>query len=123
MTDIAVAALDSGAVLLFPGNGNGTFQLPASFAVPGSAKDLVAADLNGDGNLDLAVTAHYTYQIAMLLGNGAGQFQLGGIFDPGGLPSAFIVTDFNGDGKPDFAILDQVDGEAGFVSIMLNTSN
>lgn len=123
MADLAVAALATGSVQVFQGNGNGTFQLPTSFPVPGGANRLVAADFNGDGNLDLGITARYNYQFTVLLGNGGGQFQLGGIFDPGGLPSAFIVTDFNADGKPDLAIIDQADGEAGYVSIMLNTSN
>jgi hypothetical protein len=123
MTDLAVAATGEGGVEVFLGNGNGTFQPPVSFAVPGNAVDLVAEDFDGDGKLDLAVTARYKYEVIVLLGGGNGQFQVGGVFDAGGLPAGVSSADFRGDGKLDLAIFNQAPGEAGFVSIALNTSN
>jgi hypothetical protein len=63
------------AVLL--GNGNGTFQAPAYYGVlntVGPVK-IAAGDINGDGNLDLAVADYGSNNVSTLLGNGNGTFQ------------------------------------------------
>jgi hypothetical protein len=43
------------AVQVLTNAGDATFGAPASFAVPGQPVSITTADLNGDGNLDLAV--------------------------------------------------------------------
>ena len=54
--------------------GTGTFQDEARFSTGASSESLVAADLNGDGRLDLAVTG-VSAQVTVLLGRGDGTFQ------------------------------------------------
>jgi hypothetical protein len=56
--DLAVGSLDydcSGKVSVLLGNGDGTFQSPVTYTSGGRSSGIVAADLNGDGKLDLAV--------------------------------------------------------------------
>jgi hypothetical protein len=67
-------------LILFQGNGDGSFQAPVSFAdgIPidaFTAGGLSAADLNGDGNLDLIVADSAHGRANILLGNGDGTFQ------------------------------------------------
>jgi hypothetical protein len=85
------------------GNGNGTFQPRDSNLNPNPVVRLLAADFNGDGNLDLAVTNDLGASgdsNSILVGNGDGTFQ-----SPIPLPSwaLTISADFNGDGKTDLA--------------------
>lgn len=69
---------------------------------PVSATSVVAADVNGDGNLDLIAAAPTTATV--LLGNGDGTFQSGVAYPVGG--SQAFVDDFNADGKLDLAVSD-----------------
>jgi hypothetical protein len=58
----------------------------------------VAADVNGDGKLDLVTSG-----VSVLLGNGDGTFTNGGGVTAGGNGGPISVADFNGDGKLDIA--------------------
>jgi hypothetical protein len=108
-------------VTVLLGNGNGTFTtgtaltLPDPFAVPPtdfSPPAIAAADLNGDGKLDLVVTDAGDGVVDVLLNNGDGTF--GGpasfsSFNANGAPDSVAVADFNGDGKPDLVTTNQGD--------------
>ena len=67
-------ATTNGTVLIYPGNGDGTFAAPTSVALPANANSLQAGDLNGDGKLDLVALIPSTNQVAVLMGNGDGTF-------------------------------------------------
>jgi hypothetical protein len=92
------------------GNGDGTFQAPAYYAVNNGTTP-VLVDLNGDGYLDIASpvvvgAAQATPQVAVLLNNGSsgpGVFASPTLYAlPTGASGLGIVAgDFNGDGKPD----------------------
>jgi hypothetical protein len=63
--------------------------------------NILSADLNGDGNLDL-VASNGSNGIAVLLGNGNGTFQSPQTFPTGGVfPESIALGDFNNDGKVD----------------------
>ncbi len=114
--DVAVA---NGGTTKFPqsgvsvslGNGDGTFTQAAGSpsSLGQSLYAIVAADFNGDGKLDLAVTDFAANVVYILLGNGDGTFQ-GPITIPvGNGPEAIVAGDFNNDGKLDLAIANASD--------------
>jgi hypothetical protein len=85
----------NGPVSILLGNGDGTFRAGKSY--PTILGSLVAADLNGDGRLDLLTSGG-----SILLGRGDGTFETGRSFGPAVYSVA--VGDFNGDGRLDLAV-------------------
>jgi hypothetical protein len=131
---------NSTSVLL--GNGDGTFQLNASYAAGSSNFDelegpslstVSLADTNGDGKLDVLVTNSCSGAdfdcgsgaINVLLGYGDGTLQAGIIYSAPGSANGLATGDVNGDGKPDLVIANEcnTDCSAGTVSILLNNGD
>ena len=94
------------------GNGDGTFTLasgsPTSLGQSLSA--IVAADFNGDGKLDLAVTDAVGNSVIVQFGNGDGTFGAPTTIPVGKSPYAIVPGDFNNDGKLDLAVANYADG-------------
>lgn len=113
--DIAIADQGSGEVWVSLGKGDGTFGSPVAYGARfGASFAVAAADMNGDGKVDLV-----TDGVSVLIGNGNGTFQDS---DDGFAigPSAYNVDigDFNGDGIPDVALL-----SAGHIAVLLGNGN
>jgi FG-GAP-like repeat/Cep192 domain 4 len=101
---LIAADSNDGSVSVLLGNGNGTFQPPASYDV-GSAPNWVAVgDFNRDGKLDLAVVNQNSFNVSVLLGKGDGTFQAAVEYAVGMFPLSVTVGDFNGDGNLDLAV-------------------
>lgn len=106
--DLAVVKQDNtgGNLLVFQGNEDGDFQPFGVFDAPLTLSALIAADLDLDGDLDLAFTSQIDSVIAVQFNDGNGQFDsppdvTGGIFDTRQGPISLSVSDLNGDGVPD----------------------
>jgi hypothetical protein len=92
-------------ITVFRGKGDGTFQPPQSFAAGAGLQSVNAADVNGDGVLDLVVTDGADVGgLSALLGNGDGSFGLPITTAVGPRLTALAVADFNADGRPDAAV-------------------
>jgi hypothetical protein len=106
------------------GQDNGTFSSSGPCSSLGGIYpgNMVSADLNRDGKLDLAVAAfeNYSGNLVVLLGNGDGTFQTSSIY-PTDQGSIWLVAgDFNGDGFPDLAV---TNANGDDVSVLLNKGN
>jgi hypothetical protein len=112
-----------GAVTIFLGNGDGTFQTGVNLAQGSEADQLAVADFNGDGVPDLAIAYHWSRTMTILPGNGDGTFDTPIVTSSNTpLSSGFIATaDFNGDGVPDLAIPNQ--DVSGTVAVVLTEPN
>jgi hypothetical protein len=61
------------------------------------------ADLNADGQPDLATANASSGDVSVLLGRGDGTFQEQRRFAVGDDPGSLVVADLNADGRPDLA--------------------
>ncbi|MCA1615765.1 MAG: FG-GAP-like repeat-containing protein, partial [Acidobacteria bacterium] len=102
--DLAITERRNGSVLIYLGNGDGTFAPGTHTAAFGSQPTYVkAADFNNDGRADLAVAYTNTRNFAVLLGDGAGGFTRSSGFSlfANSVSEDFAVGDLNNDGKLD----------------------
>lgn len=106
--DVAALELEdsrfTGTVLINLGVPNELFS--ASYPVGLAADEMLTADFNHDGNLDLAVANAGTNTVSILLGNGDGTFRPANDVVIGGHPKAIAAADFTRDGFADLAVID-----------------
>ena len=94
---------------IYFGKGDGTFELPQIIPLTKGQTPvyLAAADLRGNGKLDLIVAEADTTTIGVLLGNGDGTFGFEQVYSLPQPPSALTIGDFNKDGKLDIVAVMQ----------------
>jgi hypothetical protein len=126
--DVVTDSWPESRLILVPGNGDGTFELPgrklAVARVP--IHNLRLADMNGDGRADLVTPAHEHRAVTVLLSDGSGGFgpAYGSPFPSFGGFSYVAVADLDRDGDADVAELHRSDRFTPFkvdaLSILLN---
>ncbi len=122
--DLAVANGGfGGGVTILKNTGAGNFNQPSSSPeqAGNNPTSLTAADLDGDGDQDLAVGNSGSNDVTILKNSGLGNF-----FEPGsspeaasGGPSAVVAADLDGDGDQDLAVANVA--SPGLVTILKNT--
>jgi hypothetical protein len=117
--DLAIANGEGIGISVMLGNGDGTFRKAVDYPVEFPVY-VTAADLNGDGKMDLIVAKSLLVSsgITIFMGNGDGTFQPGTFYPVGRDGEYVAVADFNSDGKPDLAI---ADNRFDYVFVLLNT--
>ena len=102
-------ALTGPSIMVLFGGGNGTFRGPPISLVSGLPSNnsynysQVAADFDGDGNLDLVV--QIADRVNVLKGIGDGTFRQTFQYIPAsGYPTHIAAADLNHDGKPDIVV-------------------
>lgn len=88
-----------------------------SSTVASSPRDLIAADFNGDGFMDIAVVNYVSDTVSVLLGRGDGTLMTRVNYALGDGPIALVAGDFDRDGDVDLAIANQLSNS---VTIMAN---
>ncbi len=101
--DVAVGVAGNnggGQIDIYLGKGDGKFSGPVRTNSATPVAELLAADFNRDGKLDLAV-GDGLGNITIFLNTGGGHLEQSQVFDS---YDALAAADFNGDGKPDLIV-------------------
>src|SRR4029077_4954484 len=94
--------------------GDGTFQAQRTCDT-GAFYSVAAADVNGDGKIDLISPTYFG--VSVVLGNGDGTFQAPRTFQTYQPSESVAVADINADGIPDLLVGDST------LSVLLGTGN
>lgn len=125
--DLAVTNSADNTLQIFLGNSLGAFTNGVTYNTGVTPVYVASADLDLDGNLDLAVadsgaatsTNSVGNSISIFLGNGDGTFiKPGGTrmdFAAGTTPTSFVISDFNDDGVPDLIVTASGDNAVGLL--------
>src|SRR5688572_7177321 len=97
-----------------------SFSPAASYAAAAEPREVIAADFNNDGRIDLVVANPTADSVNALLGNGDGTFQSPLPSAAGVNPRSIAVGDFNADGKLDLAA---VSGFGSGVDVMMGNGD
>jgi hypothetical protein len=106
---------------LYLNNGDGTFEESGDYVLPIGPSSIIAADLDGDGDRDLAV-ASQDNSVTVLLNDGSANFQRQAPFDygTGWFPLWLTGADFDGDGDVDLVTSNDYTDD---ITILFNLTN
>jgi VCBS repeat protein/FG-GAP repeat protein len=104
--DLAVANADANSISILIGKGDGTFARTRDLTRPElrNPRSVRAADMTGDGLLDIVASGYLSNSIVVWPGDGTGAFAAPGSFvGYATQPQGIAVADFNHDGHMDVA--------------------
>lgn len=111
---------DPGRLVLLINNGEGTFADPMFLAAGRSPIGIAAADLDGDGDVDLVVANNMSDDLSVLRNRGDGSFDPPETVPAGDGPSFVLTADLDADGDPDVAV---ANASSNTVSILINSGH
>jgi len=120
--DLVAANPDLKGISVLLNRGDGSFGAPTRFGTVSDPRDVRAADITGDGRLDVVTTDGFVH-VAVLPGNGDGSLGAGRDYRTAWSPQRIAVADFNGDGKLDVATSNSCCRVRHGVSVLLNTGH
>jgi hypothetical protein len=97
-----------------------SFVTPFDLTVGTGPTSVVLADLNGDGNLDVATANSGSKNVSVLLGRGDGSYRPAVSYATQTNPVSVAVGDFVGNGRLDLAVANKGSNS---VSVLLNNGN
>lgn len=118
--DVAFTNGDVNRVSVLLGNGDGTFPSYAVYSGGFEPIAMAAADLNGDGLLDVVVADYGSNVVSVLFGAADGRLVAQASYHVGANPSSIAIADLNGDGKPDVVVTNAGDNT---ISILYNNGS
>lgn len=83
--------------------------------VPGDLGQVVAAHLDGDDRLDLAVATREGHGAVVLLNDGSGEFPTTRLYESGRAPQSLAAADLDNDGDVDLAVAHRLGGDVGLL--------
>ncbi len=95
----------------------GLFGVSASFATGARPASIISADLDGDGDSDLAMANQDSSNVSVLLNDGAGSFVAGSSPGIGLAPLGLSAGDLDGDGDVDLVAVNR---NSNSISVLLN---
>lgn len=105
---------------MFVATSVGTFDAGSSYSTGALSEDVVSADLNGDGYLDIVVANFSDDNVSVLLGNGDGTLDTKTNYTAGNGPMGLAAGDIDNDGDFDLVIAHYNDNSIG---TLLNDGN
>ena len=114
----------SSELVVYLGNGDGTFEQRVVRTVLGQIVANMPADFNGDGLLDIAYLNSAHKYLALIYGDGEGNFTNELRFDvPAYDPARLVCTDFDLDGDIDVAVISYAIAQGSSIFYYENQSN
>ncbi|CAF3385938.1 unnamed protein product [Rotaria socialis] len=122
--DIVVANYAASNVGVLINAGNGTFIAQVTYSTGGGSNPafVAAADVNGDGKIDITVANYWGGNIGVLINNGNGTFAAQVTYSTGGSsnPQVVAAADVNMDSKVDIIVANSASNSVG---VFLNVGN
>ncbi len=123
--DLAGITQDGNSVMVWLGNGDGTFRAAPSHATGNGSAGIATGDFNGDGLTDLAICNETDATVTVLLSNGDGTFTDAPSPSTDAYPASIAVADLNGDGIADLEVAGPTydNGDPARVTILLGNGD
>jgi predicted nucleotidyltransferase len=115
--DIVVTLLSDFGIIVFLGNGNGTFSRQLHYSTGSQSRPYacILGDVNNDNRLDVAVSDLHNGNVVVLLGDGNGSFSNKTSYSTGNysFPSSVAFGDFNNDSILDIVVANHITNTIG----------